>query len=160
MTLLICPKMADVWFFGCLLEGEVVATLLYWMSRLYKVWIDIFCCHLKTSHLFAFCFENIFTFIAHKKRIFLLHNSQKCSTFALDLRQRHYSAIFAIKPLNKFLTMMNWITLKQQTQDFVLRLFVESSGDHSTPSTSYYTNAHCGTFSRMRQWSCSYTLCI
>lgn len=46
---------------------------------------------------------------------------------------------------------MNWITLKQQTQDFVLRLFVESSGDHSTPSNSYYTNAHCGTFSRMRQ---------
>lgn len=47
--------------------------------------------------------------------------------------------------------MMNWITLKQQTQDFVLRLFVESSGDHSTPSTSYYTNAHCGTYCRMRQ---------
>ena len=42
-------------------------------------------------------------------------------------------------------------TMKQQTQDFVLRLFVETSDGYSTPSRSFYTCAHCGTFSRTRQ---------
>lgn len=46
---------------------------------------------------------------------------------------------------------IDFITLKQQTQDFVLRLFVESSGVETTPSSPYYTCAHCGTFSRLRQ---------
>jgi len=40
---------------------------------------------------------------------------------------------------------MNVNTLKQQTQDFVLRLFVES-GSGATPSSSCYTGARCGTF--------------
>ncbi len=40
-------------------------------------------------------------------------------------------------------------TFKQQAQDFVLRLFIESSGANSTPSRSCYTGAHCGTFSRL-----------
>jgi len=46
---------------------------------------------------------------------------------------------------------MKFLTLKQQTQDFVLRLFIESSGADSTPSSSFYTGSHCGTFSRLRQ---------
>lgn len=42
--------------------------------------------------------------------------------------------------------------LKQQTQAYVLRLFVDSVGaDFSTAAHSFYTGAHCGTFSRMRQ---------
>ena len=43
----------------------------------------------------------------------------------------------------------NYSTLKQQTQDFVLRLFVESGG--SAPSYSYYTCAHAGTHARLHQ---------
>ena len=46
---------------------------------------------------------------------------------------------------------MNYSTLKRQTQDFLLRLFIEpGSGAYSTPSGSYYTCAHCGTFTRTR----------
>ena len=46
---------------------------------------------------------------------------------------------------------MNYFTFKQQAQDFVLRLFVESSGSmSSTPSYShYYTCAHAGTHARL-----------
>lgn len=47
--------------------------------------------------------------------------------------------------------MKNVFTMKQQAQDLILRLFVNTHGDLSTPSSSYYTGAHCGTFSRMRQ---------
>ena len=43
----------------------------------------------------------------------------------------------------------NFYTMKQQTQDFLLRLFVDSSGELSTPSNSCYTGAHCGTFARL-----------
>lgn len=44
------------------------------------------------------------------------------------------------------------ITLKQQTQDFVLRLFVESNSSFSTPSSSdYCTCAHVGTHARLHQ---------
>lgn len=47
---------------------------------------------------------------------------------------------------------MNVNTLKQQTQDLFLRLFVESSsGIGTTPARSSYTCAHCGTYARMRQ---------
>ena len=46
---------------------------------------------------------------------------------------------------------MNVYSWKQQTQDFVLRLFVDSIGVSSTPAQTYYTCAHCGTFARMRQ---------
>ena len=45
-------------------------------------------------------------------------------------------------------------TIKQQAQEFILRLFVESSGGASTlsnPGSRLYTGAHCGTFSRTRQ---------
>ena len=49
----------------------------------------------------------------------------------------------------------NVFFMKQQAQEFILRLFVESSGDHLSShlssSSSYYTGAHCGTFSRIRQ---------
>jgi hypothetical protein len=43
-------------------------------------------------------------------------------------------------------------TLKQQAQEFILRLFIESSvgSFSSTPSDSFYTCAHCGTSSRIR----------
>ena len=48
---------------------------------------------------------------------------------------------------------MNVNTLKQQTQDLFLRLFVESSsGIGTTPARSSYTCAHCGTYARMRQY--------
>lgn len=47
---------------------------------------------------------------------------------------------------------MNFSTMKQQAQDFVLRLFIESyGGSGSTPSNTFYTCAHCGTFSRLKQ---------
>ena len=49
---------------------------------------------------------------------------------------------------------LNVFTFKQQTRDFLLRLFIESSEDGSTLSESdskFYTCAHCGTFSRTRQ---------
>jgi hypothetical protein len=47
---------------------------------------------------------------------------------------------------------LNVLTLKQQTQDFLLRLFIDSPDGAATPSHSkYYTCAHCGTFSRLRQ---------
>lgn len=48
--------------------------------------------------------------------------------------------------------MKNVFTMKQQAQDFILRLFVEPSGGSTPSSSSYYTGAQgCGTFSRMRQ---------
>ena len=40
-------------------------------------------------------------------------------------------------------------TMKQQTQDFFLRLFVGSSEVGSTPSSSFYTCSRCGTFVRL-----------
>ena len=43
----------------------------------------------------------------------------------------------------------NLFTLKQQTQDFLLRLFVESDQIDSTPS--FYTCAHAGTHARLHQ---------
>jgi len=43
--------------------------------------------------------------------------------------------------------IMNVNRMKQQTQDFVLRLFIESFG--GTPPSSHYTCARCGTFSRL-----------
>ena len=46
---------------------------------------------------------------------------------------------------------MNLFTFKQQAQDFVLRLFVESSEDLSSPRTRYYTCAHAGTHARGHQ---------
>ena len=39
----------------------------------------------------------VFTFIAHKNIIFLLHNSQKCSTFALDFEKDINQRLIAIK---------------------------------------------------------------
>ena len=47
--------------------------------------------------------------------------------------------------------MRNWITIKQQTQDFVLRLFIESSGDFPSSRTQYYTCSHVGTHARLHQ---------
>ena len=46
---------------------------------------------------------------------------------------------------------INVFTLKQQTREFILRLFVESSGGGaSTRSHSqYYISSHCGTYSRL-----------
>lgn len=46
---------------------------------------------------------------------------------------------------------MNLSTLKQQTQEFILRLFVESASDAaSTPSrTQYFTGSRCGTYCRL-----------
>ena len=44
---------------------------------------------------------------------------------------------------------MNVYKIKQQAQEFILRLFIESELDDSTPS--HYTCARCGTFSRLRQ---------
>ena len=44
-------------------------------------------------------------------------------------------------------------TFKQQAQDFVLRLFVEStgSGSSSLSRTHYYTCTHAGTHARLHQ---------
>ncbi len=45
--------------------------------------------------------------------------------------------------------MTNFFTLKRQTQDFLLRLFVESYESDSTHT--YYTCAHVGTHARLHQ---------
>lgn len=113
----------------------------------------------------------MFTFIAHKNRIFFLHISQIYITFALDFEKKQLlllnpdvAHITFLARLAKEteraasakkgnLTMkMKVTTLKQQTQDLFLRLFVESSsGIGTTPARSNYTCAHCGTYARMRQ---------
>lgn len=47
---------------------------------------------------------------------------------------------------------VNFNSMKQQTQEFLLRLFIESSGGGSTPPHyHYYTNAHAGTHARLHQ---------
>ena len=45
--------------------------------------------------------------------------------------------------------MRNFFTFKQQTQDFVLRLFVEPASGATLPADGYYTCSRCGTFSRL-----------
>ncbi|MBO4519160.1 MAG: hypothetical protein J5704_03895 [Paludibacteraceae bacterium] len=44
---------------------------------------------------------------------------------------------------------INVDTLKQQTQDFVLRLFVEAGSPTTLPSEQHYLSARCGTFARL-----------
>gem|GEM_PF-4459496 len=45
---------------------------------------------------------------------------------------------------------MNVFTFKQQAQDFILRLFIDSSvSSGSSASSDYCTGAHCGTFTRL-----------
>ena len=45
---------------------------------------------------------------------------------------------------------VNFDTLRHHTQDFILRLFVESSSEiGNSSSTSYCTGARCGTFMRL-----------
>ena len=39
--------------------------------------------------------------------------------------------------------------LKQQTQDFILRLFMEGSGDTTPSSSDYCTCSHVGTHARL-----------
>ena len=47
---------------------------------------------------------------------------------------------------------LNVYTLKQQTRDFVLRLFVEPSSEIGTsPSISDCTGTRCGTFMRLQR---------
>ena len=47
---------------------------------------------------------------------------------------------------------MNFSTMKDQAQDFLLRLFVESPGEFSkTTSVEYYTCSHAGTHARLHQ---------
>ena len=46
---------------------------------------------------------------------------------------------------------MNFISFKQQTQDFVLRLFVEPGSSTTLSSDQYYLSARCGTFARLHQ---------
>ncbi len=46
---------------------------------------------------------------------------------------------------------INVNTMKQQTQEFFLRLFVESSPKSTLPSDKYYICTHCGTFTRLHQ---------
>jgi len=40
-------------------------------------------------------------------------------------------------------------TIKQQTQEFILRLFVESSSRSTLSSDHYYTCSRCGTYERL-----------
>ena len=52
------------------------------------------------------------------------------------------------KPIMK----MNVSTLTKQTREFILRLFVESTGSGSSiPSHSFYTCSRCGTYARLHQ---------
>ena len=86
----------------------------------------------------------MYTLIVHKILIFFLHNSQKCSTFALELKES-VTLVIKLKPFMK----SELFTLKQ-AQDFLLRLFIESDDD-STLSSPYYTCAHVGTHTRLHQ---------
>lgn len=91
----------------------------------------------------------VFTFIALKIHTFFLRNSQIYCNFAIDLRQRQKSATITIKlyPTMK----LNGFTLKQQTQDFLLRLFIESDLGTTLPENRCYTCARCGTHARLHQ---------
>ena len=55
----------------------------------------VICCYLNTTDLCANFTYLLFTFIAHKKCIFLLHSSQKYCNFAFELKQE---ATITIKP--------------------------------------------------------------
>jgi hypothetical protein len=46
---------------------------------------------------------------------------------------------------------MNFHTMKQQTQDFLLRLFVESGSRTTLSDDRYYTCSRCGTYERLHQ---------
>ena len=83
--------------------------------------------------------------------IFYLHSSQKCTTSASNLRQREKSAAIAIKPKNYLIMKIDVHTLKQQTQDFVLRLFVDSGGGSTLSSSDYCICSHVGTHARLHQ---------
>lgn len=67
-----------------------------------------------------------------------------CIGFEKDIK-----VTFAVKPTP--IMKMNLFTLKEKAQDFVLRLFVESSGEYSSSQTRYYTCAHAGTHARLHQ---------
>lgn len=91
----------------------------------------------------------MFTFIVNTFLIFYLHSSQKSTTFASNLRQRNYQRLLPLnlKPIN--FMKPNVYKLKQQTQDFVLRLFMEGSGDTTPSSSDYCTCSHVGTHARL-----------
>lgn len=91
----------------------------------------------------------MFTFIVNTFLIFYLHSSQKSTTFASNLRQRELSAAIAIKPKTINFMKPDVYKLKQQTQDFVLRLFMEGSGDTTPSSSDYCTCSHVGTHARL-----------
>ena len=77
-----------------------------------------------------------------------MHNSEKYTTFALE--KENDSATIAIKLKPDFFMKLNVFTLKQQTQDFLLRLFVEQSGVNAVhPYSNYYLCAHAGTHARL-----------
>ena len=57
--------------------------------------ICVYCCSLQTAGLCTKYRIIPFTFIAQKFFIFFLHSSQKCTTFALDLKK---SVTITIKP--------------------------------------------------------------
>ena len=46
---------------------------------------------------------------------------------------------------------MDLFTVKQQAQEFILRLFVESESYSTLSGTPYYTCAHVGTHARLHQ---------
>jgi hypothetical protein len=81
---------------------------------------------------------------------FFLRNSQKYTTFALEKKRRQLWPL-NLTPTNLFMKI-DYYRFKQRAQEFILRLFIESSKDDSTLSLSdshFYTGAHCGTFSRL-----------
>ena len=87
----------------------------------------------------------MFTFIVIKNLIFFLHNSQKCSTFALDLKT---IVTITIKPNQSTMKLIN-NRIKHQTQEFLLRLFIEYPGESTLPTATHYTNSRCGTYARL-----------
>ncbi|MBR6304994.1 MAG: hypothetical protein IKR37_05175 [Paludibacteraceae bacterium] len=39
--------------------------------------------------------------------------------------------------------------IKQQTQEFLLRLFIEYPNESTLPAGTHYTNSRCGTYARL-----------
>ena len=127
------------------ISGKIDTTLLFWTKSVKICSLDRMCSSLWTAELCINLMEIMFTFIVGKILIFFLHNSQKCSTFALDLK----TIVTITIKLNP--TTMKLINnrIKQQTQEFLLRLFIEYPGESTLPAATHYTNSRCGTYARL-----------
>ena len=69
----------------------------------------------------------------------------------IEFKTKRKISGIAIKPKNYLIMKIDVHTLKQQTQDFVLRLFVDSGGGSTLSSSDYCICSHVGTHARLHQ---------